>query len=256
MKFPKKKNSRSCDSMKYKAKIPLIVLLINVLFISGCSSFLKSSPPIKIYSAGKSVEGRAVKYVKYGTEPNTILLIAAIHGDEQTPISLINHFQNYLKCNKQLYTDKTIIIIPAANPDGIKKQIRYNSNNVDLNRNFPADNRKNDKHSGSFALSEPESYYLYKIINTYKPVQIISFHQSLGCIDYDGPAKELAERMAGKCKLPIHKVGAQHGSLGSYAGITLSIPIVTVEFTEEDSKKSPQQLWNDYKDMLIAAIDY
>lgn len=248
--------------MKKIIEFLFIVLSLQILFINGCAQqklqndkLTSYSYPINTYIAGVSVNGKEIRYAKLGSGKNIILFFASIHGSERAGTPLLNHFHDYLINNCNLLADKTVIIIPEVNPDGAERKSRYNFNKVDLNRNFPAYNRVSDKYSGSFALSEPESYILYKIINTYKPFRIIAFHEALACIDYDGPAEELAQRLAASCKLPVRKLGAKPGSIGSYAGLELNIPIITVELTKEDSKKNEHELWNDYKKMLIEAVN-
>ncbi len=248
--------------MKINAKI--FLLLVTMLFIGGCASVgpqagkltAKCFVPVDTYIAGASVKNKTIKYTKFGDGPNSTLLIASIHGDEQAGASLLNQFCGYLKENRNLLCGKAVVIVPVVNPDGFARKTRFNAEKIDLNRNFPADNRVNDEHNGSFALSGPEAYALYRIINTFKPGKILTFHESLGCIDYDGPAENIAERLAAKCKLPVRKLGARPGSLGSYVGLTLNTPIITIELTEEDSKKSAKKLWDDYKDMLIEAVSF
>jgi len=250
--------------MKSNAKFILLYLFAAAIFISGCAvirpavgrAAIKCSAPVKTCVAGASVKGKSIKYTKFGDGPNATLLIGSIHGDEQAGALLLNRFCGYLKENRYLLCDNTVIIVPIVNPDGFAKKTRYNTNGIDLNRNFPSDNRVNDEHSGSFALNEPESWHLYKIINTFKPKKILTFHESLGCIDYDGPADAIAGRLAAKCKLPVRKLGAKPGSFGSYAGQTLNIPIITIELSEEDTKMPAGKLWDDYKNMLIEAIGF
>ncbi|MCE5339833.1 MAG: DUF2817 domain-containing protein [Planctomycetaceae bacterium] len=251
--------------MIIKPQAALFIVLISAsLFVGGCSSFKsgkeklvnKCSEPANVYSAGSSVKGKPISYTKLGSGSNVTLLFASIHGSERAGTPLLNHFKNYLMENCELLDGKTVIIIPVVNPDGFTKKTRHNANNIDLNRNFPAANRENNRTNGSFALSEIESYELYKIINIYKPSKILAFHEALNCIDYDGPAEDIAKRLADKCKLPLEKLGARPGSLGSYIGLELNMPIITVEMAKEDSKASEAQLWGDYKDMLIEAIAY
>jgi protein MpaA len=251
--------------IKIQQTVFTIVIITASLFFSGCTSSLKSgkeklvnrcSEPVNVYPAGTSTKGKPITYTKLGNGENVTLLYASIHGSERAGTPILKRFQNYLLSNCELLDGKTVIIIPVVNPDGFVKKTRHNANNIDLNRNFPAANRENNKNGGSFALSEIESYELYKIINIYKPSKILAFHEALNCIDYDGPAEELAKRLADKCKLPLKKVGARPGSLGSYVGLELNKQIITVEMTKEDSKASEVQLWRDYKDMLIEAINY
>jgi protein MpaA len=249
--------------MNYRTSYLFVFLSLSILFLNGCGQekihtgkLVSKHIPIETCTAGYSVKGKPITYTKIGDGKKMIFLFASIHGSERAGIGILNNFQKYIIDNNELLDGKTLIIMPVANPDGVETKTRYNSNNIDINRNFPAVNRITNKHSGAFALSEPESYALYKIVNTYKPSRIIAFHEALACMDYDGPAEELAKKLAAKCKLPLHRVGAQPGSLGSYAGIDLNIPIITVELTKQDSTTSQAQLWKDYKDMLIEAISY
>ncbi len=89
---------------------------------------------------------------------------------------------------------------------------------------------------------------------------VLSVHQRRnnqpGCIDYDGPARQIAGRMAQYCDLPVNKLGAMPGSLGSYAGLKLRIPIITFEMQTADSHLAHQALWRKYGKALRAAITY
>lgn len=248
--------------MKSITKFFLLFTSAAPLFISGCAvnrpipgkTAINCSVPIKTYNAGLSVKGKSIKYTKFGDGSNITLLIGSIHGDERAGASLLKKFISYLKDNRNLLCGKTVIIVPIVNPDGFAKKTRFNTNRIDLNRNFPADHRINDGNNGYFAISEPESWSLYRIINTYKPNKILTFHDTLGCIDYDGPADATAGKLALKCGLPVRKLGSRPGSLGSYVGLTLRIPIITVELSEEDVKLSGKKLFDNYKDMLLKAI--
>ena len=250
--------------MTKQRTILIIVTVTTSLFFSGCASFKsgeeklvnKCSEPVNVYLAGDSVEGRPISYIKLGNGNNITMLFASLHGSERAGTPLLNHFKNYLIANCELLDGKTVIIIPIVNPDGFAKKTRHNANDIDLNRNFPTANRKNSRTNGSFALSEIESYELYRIINIYKPSKVIAFHAAKSCMDYDGPGEDLAKRLAGKCKLPVERVGSLPGSFGSYVGLELNKPIITVEMTKDDLKASESQIWNDYKDMLIEAINY
>ena len=66
----------------------------------------------------------------------------------------------------------------------------------------------------------------------------------------------LAERMGQYCALPVKKLGARPGSLGSYAGVTLGIPIITFEMTQADSELNTEALWQKYGKALLAAITF
>jgi protein MpaA len=205
---------------------------------------------------GKSVQGRDIRCRIFGDGAETILFVAAIHGTEPAGTGLVDRLAEYLQANRNLLTGKQVILVPVANPDGISLGTRGNARGVDLNRNFEAANRENSRQYGMVGLSEPESRALHGLIVTYRPDWIVSIHQPLHCIDYDGPASGLARAMSAQCDLPVQKLGARPGSLGAYAGVTLGIPIVTLELPYQAGSWSKETLWQRYGKALVAAVSY
>jgi protein MpaA len=147
-------------------------------------------------------------------------------------------------------------MLPVANPDGLIAETRFNTHGVDLNRNFPAANRQNTARFGLAELSEPEAVVIKDLMDKYEPDVIISIHQPLNCIDYDGPAEDLARVVAENCDLPVRKLGAMPGSLGSYSGLVRGIPIITFELPGDLGRVSRDELWERYSPALLAAIAY
>jgi protein MpaA len=163
---------------------------------------------------------------------------------------------DHLSQNEGLMRDRRLLIIPVANPDGYAENVRHNLRGIDLNRNFPADNWQTADRHGDAALSEPESAALHRVLENARPTRIISIHQPLVCIDYDGPGERVAEAMSAECHLPVKRLGGRPGSLGSYAGETLKIPIITVELPEDASGLKADALWDSYGRMLLAGISF
>jgi len=205
---------------------------------------------------GRSVENRPLEIIILGQGDNVTLVMAGIHGNETAGIPLVRKLADYLRGQPELLRWRRVVILAAANPDGIARKTRVNSRGIDLNRNFPAGNRINNRQYGSRGLSEPESRAIDQILQKYLPQRIVSIHQPLQCIDYDGPGGPLAYQMAQYCTLPVRKLGAHPGSLGAYAGETLGIPIITVELPGGAEKLPNQVLWDRYGKMLLAAIVY
>jgi protein MpaA len=242
--------------------------LLAVLNLAGCYEPVNFpevvSPPklaVTIVPAyyriiGTSVQGYPLVCQVIGEGPDVTLILATIHGSEPAGTPLVRRLARHLQENPDLLDGRTVVLLPVANPDGMARENRYNAHGVDLNRNFEAANRITDEHSGRTALSEPEARAIRQLVLDYKPDRIVSLHQPLSCIDYDGPAGPLASRMAEYCDLPVKKVGARPGSLGSYAGVTLGIPIITFEMLPADSKLDSKALWNRYGKSLVAAVIY
>lgn len=204
---------------------------------------------------GRSVRGRPIVAQFFGTGPNTTLIIGTIHGNEPAGTPLVRRLADHLESNRQLLDGRTVVLVANVNPDGKASNTRSNARGVDLNRNFPAANRINNRENGPSGLSEPEAVAIHQLIRRYRPDRIVALHQPLACMDYDGPAEDLAQRMAAKCRLPVKKLGARPGSLGAYAGETEGIPTITMEMLKGDTLLSEVQLWIRYGDALLAAIE-
>jgi murein peptide amidase A len=209
---------------------------------------------------GKSVEGRPIECIVFGDGADVVMFLATIHGNEPAGTPLLHKLADHLARRPDLVDHRQIVLLPLVNPDGAAQSKRLNVHGVDLNRNFLASNYESGSFKGSSALSEPESAAVNQVINTFHPSRIVSLHQPANegnaCIDYDGPAEALAAAMAAHCDLPVKQLGCRSGSLGSYAGLMLGIPIVTAELPKDAHRLAPDALWDHYGQMLLAAIVY
>jgi len=205
---------------------------------------------------GISVKGKRLECKVIGSGDDTILVLGGIHGSEPAGETLARELISYLSAKPSALIGKRIVVAPAINPDGLAKGRRRNSNGVDINRNFATSNRTSLKRHGKTPLSEPEARFISNLIDFYKPKVIVSIHQPINCIDWDGPAKDLAKAMSEACSMPVKKIGALPGSLGSYAGIELGIPIITVELPGSATRISPKEVWRKFGKMMLVAIRY
>ena len=151
---------------------------------------------------------------------------------------------------------RRVLIVPIANPDGYANHTRGNANGVDLNRNFAAGNWANRRVNGPARRSEPESRAIERLIVAERPARIVSIHQPLECVDYDGPGAPLARIMSEACGLPVRKLGARPGSLGSWAGLERGVPVITLELPGSAGRLDREALWRRYGAALIEAIAY
>jgi hypothetical protein len=118
---------------------------------------------------GTSGEGRTIhalvisdKPLEQEPEPK-IRITGAIHGDENVTTEMIVRMIEYFTGNyssstsiKNLVDNRYIVFIPMLNPDGVVAGSRYNTNAVDLNRNFSSQWHSGFDH-GTAPFSEPES---------------------------------------------------------------------------------------------------
>ncbi|MFC1738747.1 DUF2817 domain-containing protein [Planctomycetota bacterium] len=239
--------------------------LSTAFLLAGCSKptrlptifgEVKNSESFQTRFIGASVENRPIEIITLGRGEETTFILATIHGDEPAGTKLVMELMQYLQQKQELLAQRKVVLMPVTNPDGLVRNQRHNARGVDLNRNFSVANRLYNAVYGYSALSEPEARIIERVIREYKPARIVSIHQPFGCIDYDGPAKKLAEKMSQLTRLPMKKLGVMPGSLGSYAGLESGIPIVTLELLPDDHKLDAQTLWRRYGAGLIAAVVY
>lgn len=199
-----------------------------------------------------------------------ILFIGGIHGDEYAAVSVTFKWMKILnKYHSGLFHWR---MAPLMNPDGLlqKKSQRMNASGVDLNRNFPTHDWKHAlidywerrtgknkrRYPGPFALSEPESRWLYTEIANFKPDVIVSVHAPHGIVDFDGP-KETAPQKLGYLNLKL--LGTYPGSLGNYANNFGGMPIVTLELPHAGimpSDRHIRDIWTDLIRWLRTKVDW
>lgn len=192
---------------------------------------------------------------KFETNKNNsnIFLIGRFHGDEPEGEYILEKLIDKLK-NNNFNSPYNIYIIPCLNPSGKKLFTRGNANSVDLNRNYPTKNFSSDSvnpHTKNLSAgtpaSEKETKSMIAWVEKYNPARILSIHSDLHLVDYDGPARPLAEKMSLDCgyKL-VDNIGyPTNGSFGTWAGIEKQIPVITLETWKADTEEDFEKIYNE-----------
>jgi len=217
------------------------------------------SKTITEWEIGFSVREVPILAWQIGFKGEIIHFYGGVHGDEPEGVDLALKLKDFLMKNSGMFMDKCLIVVPVVNPDGFGAKTRGNANGVDLNRNFPTKDwtpqaSQPRYHPGPKPNSEPEVRAIVKLIEEKPPTKIISFHSlNPHQINYDGPAKKLAEAMAQFNGYPVSgSIGyPTPGSLGSYAGKEKNIAVITYELPE---KISVQQAWKESSEAIFEAI--
>ncbi len=175
-----------------------------------------------------------------------VLFLGVMHGEEPQGHYLIQKFMD--KC---LFSDlkfkNNLYFLHCLNPDGMFLLKRGNSNDVDLNRNFPTKNYEvvtfdDNTTSGDSPASEIETRFLVNLVEKYKFDIILSIHAPFEIVNYDGNCEELAKKISDITSYPVQgDIGyPTPGSFGTYCGVERNIPIITLEVSE---KLSNEELW-------------
>lgn len=189
-----------------------------------------------------------------------ILLIGGIHGDEFSASSIV--FQWMQRLANDRFQPFYWRVVPLLDPDGLLRvpATRTNASGVDLNRNFPTPgwsetalpywerqaNSDPRRYPGPAPLSEPETRWLARHIERFRPQAIISVHAPYGVLDYDGP-HDPPQNLG---FLRLHLLGTYPGSLGNYAGMYLGVPVITLELPHAGLMPPPSQVGKIWTDLL------
>jgi len=216
--------------------------------------------PERTVSLGKSVRGVELKMCVLGDGGEVTLIVGGIHGDEPAGAGVAQSFLEYLHANPDAYKGRTVAVFARANPDGLAAGTRGNAHGVDVNRSFPASNWQGaagGRYNGGRApAAEPETQAIMQAVESLRPARILSIHAISGgkqCNNWDGPAEDLARRMAARNGYPPKaSIGyPTSGSMGTWAGIDRKIAMITLELPEG---LSTQECWRVNQQALLEAI--
>jgi len=161
----------------------------------------------KLYNIGSSIDGRGLYILKITDNVNVreyepqFLYTATMHGDETAGyigmLKLIDHLLTNYGTDPRvtaLVNNMEIWINPLANPDGtynggnntVNQAIRYNANNVDLNRNYwdPQDGAHPDGNA-----YQPETQAFMAFADTMDFVMSANFHGGAEVYNYPWDTK-------------------------------------------------------------------
>lgn len=215
---------------------------------------------------GSTVEGRPLLARDFApasgeAAPRRILLLGGIHGDELSSVAVVFQWMERLRNDR--YQHFQWRVLPFANPDGMLAQPaahRTNAHGVDLNRNFPSPDWAGRalsywktrtgsdprRYPGPQEASEPETRWIAEQIRTFKPDVIVSVHAPYGLLDFDGP-RDPPKKLG---YLRLQPLGVYPGSLGDYAGVSLKLPVITLELPQADVSPSATQSGRIWADLL------
>ena len=135
---------------------------------------------------GQSVQGRPIVAYSFGSGATTVLFTGGMHGSEPSGYATMLALAQYLRAYGNIVpADKRIVIVPNTNPDAIAANSRNNSQNVNIDRNFPTADWEASIVTASGTLptgggvtagSEPETVALMTLTRQLQPRLEVSFH--------------------------------------------------------------------------------
>jgi protein MpaA len=215
---------------------------------------------------GKSVEGRNILAHWFGSGPSLVMFVGGIHGIEKSSVRTMESWLDDLERHAdRIPTNRTIVVVVVANPDGYERNSRLNARRVDLNRNFPAQDWKPNVSvpghpnltggGGKKALSEPESAILAKFVQQKRPRVVLTFHSAASMVSPNDAGDSAAISRLYASKTP-YRYASSHQANETFTYDTtgafedwmreIGIPNVLVEHTSlasNEFQKNQVALW-------------
>ncbi|MEZ5223932.1 MAG: DUF2817 domain-containing protein [Ilumatobacteraceae bacterium] len=154
-----------------------------------------------------------------------VLVVGVIHGDEDDGVAIVDLLEQL-----PVPDGVDLWLVESMNPDGQAAQDRHNANQVDLNRNFPADWGPigvpgDGQYAGPSAASEPETQAMVAFVEELRPDLIIWYHQDLYRINPgQGRDGAIRARYAELTGLPLVSITG-----GTYTGVAATWARRTIE---------------------------
>ena len=94
----------------------------------------------QVEEVGRSVEGRSINHIWFGTGPFHVMLWSQMHGDEPTATAALFDIFEYTRRHRndpaiaRMLSALTLHVVPMLNPDGAERFVRRNAQGIDINR--------------------------------------------------------------------------------------------------------------------------
>ena len=183
---------------------------------------------------GRSVDDRPIVARHFGSleAPVQLVVIGQMHGNEPGGRKVVD------RLSRSAVPDGVgVWLLTSVNPDGARSGTRVNARQVDLNRNFPHDwrkqGRRTDQWSGPRAASEPETRAVMRFLSRVRPAAVLGYHQAYDVVDISHPrsrpaGRQLARWMGERARV-VRCTGPCHGTMTQWVDAELEAIALTVE---------------------------
>ncbi|WP_437191842.1 M14 family zinc carboxypeptidase [Planctomicrobium sp. SH527] len=168
-----------------KHRVTTVCLLLLAFLIAQRTTCAQPSQPTTFGSSAtnpqsiwassqKSAGQRGIEVARFGTGDQYVLIVGSMSGNDPASINLLDATSQLAKTFPPP-EPVTLLFVRTPNPDGMFEHVHTNARGVELDRNFPTRNFTTapNRLTGPHPASEPETQYLVRILQEFKPVRVI-----------------------------------------------------------------------------------
>lgn len=264
--------------MGNKVIVKLLHSLLLVVLLFPGSIAQTSSQSAEVRQIGRSTAGHPIEVYHFGNGPRRVIFVGGIHGGyERNTVELAWQLIEYFNAHPALVPKLiTLEIVPVANPDGLVRIVgsmarsavnkplagvdpyagRFNSNQVDLNRNWSCDwqavanGPRGEVSAGSAPMSEKETRALADFFAQPEVAGVVFWHSAAngvyagGCGGEYSPASALASLYAQASGYPHQAAFSAYPITGDVTNwlAARGIPAITIELRQQEDPEYEQNL--------------
>lgn len=236
-------------------RFPMLASLLAAIIVAAVPAFprgAQAAPIPEPMAIGFSQGGQPLMIYHLGDGPKLVLLLGAQHGGPEANTyrltqALLEHFS---ESPMEIPHNVTLVIMPAANPDGLAAGTRRFLSGVDPNRNWGGPSWQTDGYDsngrfeyglgGPEPFSEQETRALGAWVLANRPSLVVNYHSAGGFMfgGQSGPAADLASAYEAASGYWRPQPGGGQRVLGYRASGTMSswlgeqgVPGIFIELT-------------------------
>ena len=222
---------------------------------SGSSLSKSVSPDWKV--VGKTVEGRPMHSMHFGTGGTRTLVIAGLDGEDRIAVRWLELLTEVFANQPGLVDQNEVVFFRAGNPDGLVHKVTENSHGVPLNRNFPSRRYRPTLGipSTTVPASEIETRVMLDTLYTVRPRRVIHLVATSGRsqVLFNRSAKEAAKALerTGNFTLAPLDVEQAPGSIEDFSDGTLEAAVLSMRL---NVGRDWQQAWKTLQPQIVSAV--
>lgn len=219
--------------------------------------------PAAVVDSDWKVVGRSTNSVplhcrRFGQQGTRTLIIAGMDGKDLVSTRWNDELVEALATRNELFQSNEVMVLRAANPDGLIKKTSSNAQGVLINRNFPSRRYQflTDKSAGSGPSSEAETKVILELLYTFRPRRVIhlSSTNARSTVFYNRASKDLATDLQKQYSLDAQPLDVElmPGSLEDFADGTLDAAMISLKL---NTGTDWRQAWTKHLPIVLSAIN-
>lgn len=184
----------------------------------------------------ESTQRRPIPTAILGSGAEHVLVTGSLSGNDPNSVLLLDALHQRLASQPELLDGYQAVLVRNPHPDGLAEHISVNARGVDLNRNFPSQRftASPSRETGPHPASEAETRVMLRLLGETRPVRVLHIrtgHSTGALVTGNAACLELLGHLRGKFAVDVATFdgGFKVGSLEEFAATRLKAQVLVIE---------------------------